>query len=361
MQTLFNNGHQQVNRDRDPDLGAHRVLARAVEGFDAQMLLDPFEEQFDVPATLIELRNRQRGHGEVVGQKHQRLARLRIAIANAAQRLRIRPLSVEAAQHHGLVETQTGALVHRVRITPLTTEVFLGASNEESRMLLNPMQARKVQIAPVHDVERTRLVNELVENVHVVDAARRDNDHGGKVALQAQQGVEFDRRFVSAESGPRKERQAQVDGCGVQCIGGLLKLGGKRFVGVESGGLLNEDLSEIGEDAPVARLVGVGERAAGGGLANAAVIEFGSQSAQTGFDVAQTLAPGQLGKSHDDELFVAGQLADPEVAAIALNTLVEFVFGQAVQQLGENGATFVHKESGPPRGGARPCERASSN
>src|SRR2546425_9082684 len=361
MQTLFENRHQQVNRNRDPDLGAHGVLAGAVEGFDAQMLFDPFEEQFDMPATMIKLRNRQCGHGEVVGQKDQRLASLGIAIADAAQRLRVSLLGVETAQHHGLVEAQSGDLVRRPRITSLTTEVFLGAGDEESRMLLDAMQAGKVQIAPVHDVERTGFVNQLVENVHIVDAARRDNNHGGEVALQGQQSVKFDGGFASAEGGPRKERQAQVDGGGVQRVSGLLKFGGKRLVGVERRGLLNEPLSEVGEDAPVAAFVGVGQCAAGGGLANTAVIELGTQGAQTGFDVAQTFAPGQLGKSHDGELFVAGQLADPEVAAIALNTLVEFVFGQTVQQLGENGAAFVHKESGPPWGGARPCERASSN
>ena len=194
-----------------------------------------------------------------------------------------------------------------------------------------------------------------------MDAARRDNDHSGKVALQGEQGVEFDGRFAPSEGCPRKERQTQIDGGGVQSVGGLLQFGGERFVGVKGRGLLNEDLSEVGEDAPVAGLVGVGQRAASGGLANAAVIELGAQGMQAGFDVAQTLAPSQLGENHDDELFVAGQFADSEVATIASNTLVEFVFGQAVQQLGENGAAFVHKESAPPYGGARPCERASSS
>src|SRR5205823_9058826 len=85
----------------------------------------------------------------------------------------------------------------------------------------------------------------------------------------------------------------------------------------------------------------------------------GSQSVQTSFDVAQALAPSQLGKGHDRELFVAGKLADTKVAAIALNTLVEFVFGQAVQELRENSATFVHTEFGPLWSGARPCERTS--
>ena len=45
------------------------------------MLLDPFEEEFDLPAAAIELGDGQRRHGEVVGQKDQRLARFWIAIA----------------------------------------------------------------------------------------------------------------------------------------------------------------------------------------------------------------------------------------------------------------------------------------
>ena len=57
MQSFFENCHQQINRNRDPDLGPHGVLARAVERFDAKMLFDPFEEQFDLPAAVIELSN----------------------------------------------------------------------------------------------------------------------------------------------------------------------------------------------------------------------------------------------------------------------------------------------------------------
>ena len=76
MQAFFQNGDEQVNGDGAPDLSAHGVRTRTVEGFDAQMLLDPFEEQFDLPAAMIQLRNGQGGRGEIVGQKDQRLAGL---------------------------------------------------------------------------------------------------------------------------------------------------------------------------------------------------------------------------------------------------------------------------------------------
>ena len=124
MQTLFENGDEQINGDGDPDLGAHGVGAGAVKGFDAQMLLDPFEEQFDLPAAAIELGDGQRRHGEVVGQEDQRFAGFGIAIADAAQRVGIIVLGVQAGQHHGLVETQAGGFVHGAGVTAGAAEVL---------------------------------------------------------------------------------------------------------------------------------------------------------------------------------------------------------------------------------------------
>ena len=45
-------------------------------------------------------------------------------------------------------------------------------------------------------------------------------------------------------------------------------------MGIKRGGLSDEDLGEVGEDTPVAMFVSIGQRAAGGGLAETGVIEF---------------------------------------------------------------------------------------
>jgi hypothetical protein len=36
-------------------LGLHRVGRSAVEGFDHQMMLEPLEEEFDLPTTLVDI------------------------------------------------------------------------------------------------------------------------------------------------------------------------------------------------------------------------------------------------------------------------------------------------------------------
>ena len=305
--------------------------------------LIPFEEQFDLPAATIQLSDGQSRHGEVVGQEDERFAGEGIAIADAAQRFGIIVLGLQAGHHHGLIKTQAGGFVHGTGVTAGAAEVLPGTGDEESAALMNPMPPGEVQVAAIHDVKRTGFPNQLVEDVEIVNTACGDNDNGGKVALEGQQGVEFDSGFVTAERGPREQREAEVNSGGVQRISCGLEFKAERFIGIERGRLLDEHLSEVAKDTPVPLFVGHRQRVAGGGLTNAGVIEFRAQSCQTGFDVAQTFAPGQLGERQHEELLVGGQPADAEVAVVTGDTLVEFVFGQEVEELGEDGATFVHK------------------
>src|SRR6516162_10913724 len=211
MKPLFENRHQQVNRNGNGDLGTHGVLAGTIESFDPQMLFDPFEEQLDLPARAVDLRYRQRRQAEVVAQKFQRLTRLGIAIADATNHLGIGALNVETVHNHRLVETQTGAFVHEARIPSPAAKILPRASDKESPVLVDPVQSSKVQVSSVHNVEGAGLVEELVQNIDVVGAAGCDNKHCGNVALQVEQGVQFDAAFASPEGGPGKQRQAQVD------------------------------------------------------------------------------------------------------------------------------------------------------
>ena len=307
------------------------------------MLLNPFEEEFDLLAATIQLGDGQSWYGEVVGLQDEPWARFGIAITDAAQWDGISVLGLSAGQHRGLVETQAGGFIHGPGVTAGTAEVLLGPGDEESTALMKPMPPGEVQVAAIHDVKRTDFPDELVEDVDIMNTASGDNDDGAKVALEGQQGMEFDGGFGAAERGPRKERKAEVNGGGVQRIGGGLEFKAERFIGVERGGLLDEHLGEIGDDAPVPLFVGHRQRVAGGGLADAGVIELRAEGRQTSFDVAQTFAPSQLGERQHEELFVSGQLADAEIAVVAGDTFVEFVFGQEVEELGEDGATFVHK------------------
>ncbi len=140
LQPLFYDGDEHVGRDRGSDLRLHGVLARAVELLDPKMLLDPFEEEFDLPSAAVQLGNRQCWQDEVVRQEHEPLAGLRVVEPNAMQR-RLEVLAgVEAGQDDRLVADQSGTAIHGTRIATLSLQVRLAAGHEEAAGRMKPAE-----------------------------------------------------------------------------------------------------------------------------------------------------------------------------------------------------------------------------
>jgi|TARA_B100001971_G_C17641899_1_gene263786 hypothetical protein len=69
-QPLLGDGDEHVDADGDPDLCLHSVGRSAEEGLDSEVLFDPFEEQFHLPAALVKVRYGECRKCEVVGEKY---------------------------------------------------------------------------------------------------------------------------------------------------------------------------------------------------------------------------------------------------------------------------------------------------
>ena len=81
---------------------------------DAQVLLDPFEEQFDLPPAGVKLGDGERRQGEVVGQKDQRLVGLGVLETDATQPLGVTLSRVRQVQFDVLIADQSGAAVDHI-------------------------------------------------------------------------------------------------------------------------------------------------------------------------------------------------------------------------------------------------------
>lgn len=151
MKFLFDNGNQHVSRDRTPDLGLDSVLAVAKELLDSQMLLDPFEEQLDLPAVFVKCGNGQRWQDKVVGQENQRLATFWILETDTTQVLWIILSGIKTIEQHSLIADDAGGLVHRMR----ALRIEVGTSITAARVV--------------------RVMNELIECYGKPRAIRLDN------------------------------------------------------------------------------------------------------------------------------------------------------------------------------------------
>jgi hypothetical protein len=145
-----------------------------------------------------------------------------------------------------------------------------------------------------------------------------------------------------AKPGPREQRQAQVDGSGIQGVQALVEFDADGVARVQWPCDANQDLGEVGIDAPVAGLVGVGQCGARHPATESHVVELAAHRAQACLDVAQALAVSQLREAHRQKLVPARETLLLVIATITGHTFPELVPRQVVQDLGENGSARIH-------------------
>jgi hypothetical protein len=159
----------------------------------------------------------------------------------------------------------------------------------------------------------------------------------------ARESVQLDGAFLKPIGGPRKQRQAHIDDRGIEGIGGLIESYTEIVLSIKTSGLFDEHAGEIGVDAPVPRLVGVGQRASRDMAADAGVIQTRTQRTQTGDAVAQTVAVGQLRESHAQELIPARKSSRAPIAAVATNTFAKLMDREVIDELIEDSSACVHE------------------
>jgi hypothetical protein len=122
---------------------------------------------------------------------------------------------------------------------------------------MDSIKAIEIQIPTVDDIKGSWFEDQLIEDVDVVNFAMGNNHEGGNTSPEVQESVKFHCAFVGSEFGPRKKRQTQIDGGGVQGVGRLIQFDTEGIVGVEATRLADEDLGKIGIDSPIPDLIGM--------------------------------------------------------------------------------------------------------
>ena len=238
-------------------------------------------------------------------------------------------------------------------VQAMCIEVFLRTRHEEGARLIEDAEPAEIQIGAVHEVDRAGLRDEVVEHVDIMELAVRDVDKARDRAAKVQKGVHFHGPLGGAETGPREDRQAQIDSGGVESVDRLAQHRGQSAVtGVKLARLNDQALREVGVDAPVAALVGVGQGRAPDWRAEADLVKLAGLRRQTGLDVTQALAVGELGERHGSVLLRAPQGPHMMVAAVALDDPVERRPRQEIHGLSEEG---LPRHARSPEVKRRPC------
>jgi len=317
LQLLLDDGNEHVDGHGAPNLRFDCVLTGAQKLLDAQVLLDPFEEQLDLPTVFVQGSDAQSWQRHVVGQKNKGLSRTRVVELDAPQVSGVVLACIVPIECDGLIADKARGPVHGGRVHTPGVHVALGSGDKEGGALMQGVQAREVQITPVQDVKGPRLDGQQVQHLHIVHLAVADVDEGWDGAAQVQQGVHLHGGLGGAKRCPVEQAQTQVDGGRVQCVHSVLEFEPEVFVQVKLARSSNQHGGQVCPDAPVARLVGIGQGRTMRRMSKTHGVKLAGIGPQARFDIAQRLAPSQLGEGHDTELLGTAQTAHTQISPVA--------------------------------------------
>ena len=224
MKQLLGNDQQQVVADGNPYLCKDRVLCRPEERLDVQVLLDPLEEQLNLPALPIELCDCECINDEVVRQESVHIVRGKVFIYDHAHHLRIVLGDKLSGESDALVADEACMHVYLPFLHDLKAHVVFRPCDEvclpEMEEVIEPPE---VHISLVHQIVGTRFNGQYVQAVHVVDFPLCHPDEGWNRASQVQQRMHLHRTAVLPVFSPWAELQAECYGTAVKGIDHLVQ------------------------------------------------------------------------------------------------------------------------------------------
>ena len=334
MKAFADDGNEHIHGHCGPDLHLHGVFRRAIELPDAQMLLDPFEEQFNLPPGLVQLANDPGCRTEQVGQEDEGLARIRIPEANPAQVVGVVLAAVEARQCHGLTADDALVPIARSGVDPPGPGIGFCAGDKERAGQVEGEQALEVEIGTIHHIDRPRFVHDEIQGVGIVQFAVGNMNEIRDVPAQVQQCMHLHGRLGAPEQRPWIQGKAQVDGGGVECIDGVGQIHSRIIVDVQLASPDDQALGKIGKDSPVSSFVGIGQGGSPDGGTDTHVVQPGRLGEEAGLDIAQAFPVGQLSEREDAEMFGRGKRPDSMVSTIATDDTGEGGPGQVIPSTG---------------------------
>ena len=133
---LISIGYRKVGRLMSKGV----IFCSAIECLDAQILFDPFEEEFDVPATFVNVCDSYGGQTKVIGYEDKAFTGLGINETNATQLFRIVSFTFGRLQADGLITAKSSFFVDRTRLADIKCHIAFGTCYEKGPCLMDAIK-----------------------------------------------------------------------------------------------------------------------------------------------------------------------------------------------------------------------------
>ena len=298
---------QQHGNQCCPNLGLQGIGAGADEGLYLQMLLEHFEEEFDLPTVPIYPANSGRSEAMVVGEKLNLPLVLFAPDYYPAQQPRILLFGHGSGEADDLVGENVSALRQGAVMYDFIGSVVFESRHEEDTGVIPLKEEFKVTVASVHNDDAARGKGEMVGGGDIGSLAIGDHSEVWQIAVVVQKQMELNGTFGLTEVSPGKQAETEVDGGGVEAEQLVLEAKPLLFARALAAAEVPQMKEGLLIELPGTVGIGVGKRALGGGSTQSQVTELTAGDGQSIADLPQALGLGELTEEHGDILVPGGE------------------------------------------------------
>ena len=302
LEVVLNDSDETVGDDGNMDLNTYRIVTLSPERLDLEVLLDPLEEQFDLPPVFVK-------EGDVFGCKIEIVRvisectmQVRSIVDDTPDLAWVLLLVLLLRKNNGLV---TQDIVFSVKNIFTSNDfifwTLLLTDDEEGSKHSNLIKPGEVKVASVKDIACQRLVGEPVHSIDIMYVGIGDSVEYRYLSDDVHLSVDLNARLCASELRPGKERHTEVDRCGVHGIESTVQLklsGNPSFLRKE-----HHVEGKFLKDVIVPEVVSLGKRAlVDGRLSESEMKRLLSMSSCYICEFSQPFAPHELSKHKDEKL-----------------------------------------------------------
>ena len=163
---------RKIVTDGNPYLCEHGILGSSIECLYVQMLLYPFEEQFNLPSLPVQLGNSQCLKLEVIGEETVDCICAEVFIHNKSKRIGILLGGEWSSQFDCFIREKSSRLVYISTIKNLVKHIFFCSCYKKGIIKMKmPEQRVKLDISLVHKIVRAGFYRYLIHNSGIVNCS----------------------------------------------------------------------------------------------------------------------------------------------------------------------------------------------
>lgn len=347
---MFDYSDNAISADSRIDLYSDRSLGVAPESGDPEMLFDPFEEKFHLPAVLVKEHDLPGRQIEIIGIKYKASLQVRDICDDPSYTGWIVGCVAAAGKSDSIVLKYVSILRHIQTVLNDKLWLCLFSYYKEGTKFINLMQSFKIPVSAIENISGQWLIINDIHCIDIMNSGVGEIYHYRNLGHDVKLCMQFDSGLGASELSPVVHAHAQINGGGIECIEFASDTGLSVYPCIL--GKHYHVIGELLEYVPVP--VGVAS------VKDIAVHRIFPEPevkrllAVSGCDISkftETAASDKLAEHKDQQLSPIRQLpSERSVLYLMFDTRLhdsfKFAFWQKVNNLAENVSSCIHENVG---------------